>query len=161
MSESKEKRDERMELTLRFFAYLNNYQNFQHSVREFLDDYMESYKNNKDNNTDNANGDFIELDDSIIKQMNNEFNTVLEFVNTHFPNGFKKTANSKETYRVRFEALAVGTALALQQKPNLTPENVEWINSEEFKIHTTSDASNSKPRVIARIEYVRDKLLGN
>ena len=34
-----------------------------------------------------------------------------------------------------------------------------WLDSPEFKEYTTSDASNSKPKVIKRIEYVRDRLL--
>lgn len=147
MSESKEKRDERMEFTLRFFAYLDNYQEFQHSVREFLDNYMETCKK-------------ITFDEQTIEQKIKEFTHVLEFVNQYFPHGFKKTANAKETYRVRFEAIAVGVALALQIKPELIPNNMDWLDSKEFKAHTTSDASNSKPKVKARIEYVRDKLLG-
>lgn len=146
MSPSKEKRDERMEFTLRFFAYLENYQNFQHSVREFLDDYMRNHS---------------DKDDATIHRMNEEFQKVLEFAHSHFPNGFRKTENAKETYRVRFEAIAVGTALALRENPNLVPDNMAWLDSNEFKKHTTSDASNSKPKVKARIEYVRDKLLGD
>jgi uncharacterized protein with ParB-like and HNH nuclease domain len=145
MSPSKEKRDERMEFTLRFFAYLESYQNFQHSVREFLDDYMRNHS---------------DKDDANIQCMNEEFKKVLEFAHNNFPNGFRKTENAKETYRVRFEAIAVGIALALRKNPNLVPDNMDWLDSNEFKKHTTSDASNSKPKVIARIEYVRDKLLG-
>ncbi|HFO9942988.1 TPA: DUF262 domain-containing protein, partial [Escherichia coli] len=61
----------------------------------------------------------------------------------------------------RFEALAVGATLALEEEPNLVPKNIDdWINSKEFITHTRSDASNSKPKVKARIEYVKNKLLG-
>lgn len=156
MSHSKEKRDERMEFTLRFFAYLDNYLNFQHSVREFLDNYMEEYRESGDGSL--AQPKKV-LDNSTILVMNNEFNKVLEFADTYFPYGFKKSAKSKETYRVRFESLAVGIALALRVNPSLAPKNIDWLDCEEFKNHTTSDASNSKPKVKARIEYVRDKLL--
>lgn len=63
--------------------------------------------------------------------------------------------------RIRFEALAVGAALALRKNPELsTNQDLSWLTSEEFIQHTRSDASNSKPKVKARIEYVRDKLLG-
>ena len=153
MSPNKEIRDERMEFTLRFFAYLENYQQFQHSVREFLDEYMRQYSSKDEENTQS-------MDNQEIQRMNEEFERVLEFVKTHYPHGFKKTENAKETYRVRFEAISVGTALALRIKPNLTPPNMEWLDSHEFKQFTTSDASNSKPKVKSRIEYVRDKLLG-
>jgi hypothetical protein len=55
--------------------------------------------------------------------------------------------------------MAVGTALALRKKPDLHPESTQWVDSEEFKGLTTSDASNSRPKVIKRIEFVRDHLL--
>lgn len=43
--------------------------------------------------------------------------------------------------------------------PNLKVDNVDWINSDEFKILTTSDASNNEGKLVARVEYVRDKLI--
>ena len=62
--------------------------------------------------------------------------------------------------RVRFEAISVGVALALKERPDLHIDNVDWLNSEEFKELTTSDASNNEGKLAARVEYVRDKLLG-
>ncbi|HBC5018248.1 TPA: DUF262 domain-containing protein [Proteus mirabilis] len=144
LSEAKEKRDERLEFALRFFAYLNNYNNFEHSVREFLDKYMHE-------NSDVS----VEEQGKMIQ----EFNNVISFIKNNFPYGFKKSANATTTPRVRFEALSVGTALALRENPNLTPTDLTWITSNEFKVLTTSDGSNSKPKVIERIEYVRNKLL--
>lgn len=38
---------------------------------------------------------------------------------------------------------------------------MEWLESEDFKKHTTTHSSNTKSRVLGRIEYVRDQLLGN
>jgi len=145
LSKEVEKRDERKEFVLRFFAYLENYQKFGHVVRDFLNEYMESHKK--------------ELTDSDVNHMTQEFETMLKFVGKYFPHGFAKTEQAQTTPRVRFEAIAVGVALALRKRPDLTVSNLDWLYSEEFKKHTTSDASNSKPRVIARIEYVRDKLL--
>ena len=92
--------------------------------------------------------------------MRNEFESMLEFVNKYFPNGFRKGQKHTTTPRIRFEAIAVGTALALRENGDLIPVSMEWLNSEEFKFHTTSDASNSKPKVKNRIEFVRDQLLG-
>jgi hypothetical protein len=60
---------------------------------------------------------------------------------------------------VRFEAISVGTALALRENPNLTVQNVDWLSSDEFRIRTTSDASNNQGKLQGRIEYVRDQLL--
>ncbi|MGW8786785.1 hypothetical protein, partial [Heyndrickxia sporothermodurans] len=60
-----------------------------------------------------------------------------------------------------FEALSVGINLALRKQKKLVPSNINtWLESEEFKVLTTSDGSNSKTRVANRIEFVRDKLLG-
>jgi hypothetical protein len=92
--------------------------------------------------------------------MVNIFNKTMSFAKIYLPFGFRKTENAKITYRVRFEALAVGIALALQEEPNLSPNKIsDWLFSDDFKKLTTSDASNSRPKVIARIEYVRDQLL--
>lgn len=145
LSPVKLKRGENLEFSLRFFAYLNNYQEFDHSVKEFLDNYLDS-----ENDKTAAE----------IAEMNEVFNKTMVFAENYFPFGFKKSTGSKTTPRVRFEALSVGIALALQQEPNLEPSNIsEWLLSDEFKALTTGDASNSRPRVKARIEYVRDKLL--
>jgi len=144
LSKAVEKRDERKELALRFFAYLENYLNFGHVVRDFLNEYMESHK---------------DITGSDVDRMIQEFETMLKFVDDYFPHGFVKTEKARTTPRVRFEAIAVGVALALRERPNLKVSNPNWLSSDEFKKHTTSDASNSKPKVIARIEYVRDKLL--
>ena len=136
------KRSEGQELVLRFFAYLNNYKKFEHRVDQFIDDYVDS---NKD--TFNKN--------KYLK----EFKGMLDFVDKNFPYGFAKSKNAKSTPRVRFEAISVGVALALRENKNLIVNNVDWIESDEFKVHTTSHASNSLNRVMGRIEYVKNMLL--
>ena len=142
VTETNRKRREDLELVLRFFAYLNNYQKFVHGVREFLDEYVESKKNGFDERV-------FEI----------EFENMLEFVDRYFEFGFRKTKNAKSTPRVRFEAIAVGVGLILREKPDLKPESMEWLNSEDFKIHTTSHASNSRTRLAGRVEYVKNALL--
>jgi len=142
VTENNKKRHEDLELVLRFFAYLNNYQSFVHSVREFLDSYVIS----------KANG----FDEELFKQ---EFENMLAFVDRYFEFGFRKTKGGKSTPRVRFEAIAVGVGLALRESPDLKPESMKWLESEDFKVHTTTHASNSKYRLAARVEYVRDALL--
>ncbi|MGB3511435.1 MAG: DUF262 domain-containing protein [Microcoleaceae cyanobacterium] len=143
-SEALVKRREPQEFVLRFFAYLNNYQNFAGRVDIFLNDYLE--KNNKDGNFDRD-------------KMQSEFESMLDFAEKYLAYGFRKGKNSKKIPRIRFEAISVGTALALRKRKNLKPKSMEWLNSPEFKEYTTSDASNSRPKVIRRIEYVRDQLL--
>jgi hypothetical protein len=145
LSPASEKRREREELVLRFFAYLDNYEGFEKRVREFLDDYLKA-----------TQGNFDRQKSAIFKDT---FLIMLEFVRRVFPNGFKKAANHKRTPHIRFEAIAVGSALALRQCPDLHPAEPTWLDSAEFKKYTTSDSSNSKPKVKRRIEYVRDCLL--
>jgi hypothetical protein len=135
-------RRERFELLLRFFAYANSYQEFDHAVKEFLDEFL--IKNQET---------FDEV------AYTTEFNNVLRFVEKNFPFGFAKTKTSKITPRVRFEAISVGVALALREHPNLKISNVDWLKSDKFKDLTTSDASNNQGKLKERVEYVRDQLL--
>jgi Protein of unknown function DUF262 len=131
------------EFVLRFFAYLHNYKNFDRQVNTFLNDYLKS-----------KNKSQVDLD--IFRK---EFYMMLDFVGEYFPNGFSKARGHVRTPRIRFEAISVGVALALKQKNDLIPKSIDWLESEEFKEYTTSDASNSRPKVVKRIEYVRDNLL--
>ncbi len=143
---TKAKRGEAMEFVLRFFAYLENYKQFDHSVREFLDSYLEQNSELKNNRHED---------------MLDEFKAVMGFVKNNFPFGFRKSKGSKTTPRVRFEAISVGVALALREKPDLVSKGIDdWLFSEEFKTLTTGDGANSRVKVKNRIEYVRDKLLG-
>lgn len=152
VSEPGEKRREREEFVLRFFAYRKNYRNFKKEVRVFLDDFIESIQGKRDEELQ-----FLPEQEKIFTR---QFVNMLKFVKKHFPNHFSRQGR-KAVPRIRFEALAVGVSLALERNPQLVPQGVEtWIDSEEFLELTTSDASNSLPKVIKRIEYVRDKLLG-
>jgi len=137
-------RREGQEFVLRFFAYLHNYTKFDRSVVGFLNDYLESVQ---------------EFSEETRDAFQAEWDRMLTFVKTHIPNGFSKGKGHVRTPRIRFEAISVGTALALRQQPSLVPASMDWLESETFKAHMRSDASNSRPKVVARIEFVRDNLL--
>jgi len=140
---SEKLRGEKEELISRFFAYSDDYLKFDHSVRNFIDSYISRLgKNGFDKITK-------------LKQFENTF----KFIKLHYDQGIKKSKTSKSIPRVRFETISVGTNLALIEDPNLEPHSMKWINSEEFKKYTTSDASNSRIKVKERIEFVRDCLL--
>lgn len=142
--DSKAQRGEYEELALRFFAYSNSYQNFKHDVAPFLDEYLK-FQNK------GFNRDALKLD----------FDTVMEFVEKNFePPYFARKGRDNATPRVRFEALSVGIYLAIKQNPNLELNDLSWLESDEFKYHTTSDASNNQGKLKTRIEFVRDCLLG-
>jgi uncharacterized protein with ParB-like and HNH nuclease domain len=142
VSPEKEMRYERFELVLRFFAYLNEYEKFEHRVSPFLDEFLKKQQNSFNEQV------YLE-----------EFNNTLQFIKNHFRSGFAKSKEASSTPRVRFEAIAVGTALALREKPDLAIPSVEWLNSEKFKKLTTSDASNNQGELKKRVEFVRDHLL--
>ncbi|MEP8683694.1 DUF262 domain-containing protein [Enterobacter hormaechei] len=147
LNAARERRSEYPELVLRYFAYTDKYLEFDKSVDSFLTDYL------------------IEKNLSYREEqrvaLTTQFMDMCHFVMRNFPNGFRKNANANTVPRIRFEAISVGATLALIQNPQLIPPAVDgWINSPEFITHTRSDASNSRPKVKARIEFVRDKLLG-
>lgn len=140
---SEKLRGEKEELVSRFFAYSEDYLKFVHSVRHFLNDYI--IKKHKEGFDKQA--------------LTDDFNKVLQFIDTHFPNGLKKDVNFSAIPRVRFEAITVGTNLALKANPDLVPKYMDWLDSQEFKAHTTSDAANNRNKLVGRIEFVRDCLL--
>lgn len=143
ITEDVRKRGEGEELVLRFFAYSDRYKEFRHDVTKFLDSYIRDHRDSFDR-----------------EEMTGRFDRMIDFVSRHFPFGFAKAENSKTTPRVRFEAISVGVHLALEKRPDLHPRSMSWLGSEEFKKHTTTHASNSGPKLRARVEFVRDQLLG-
>ncbi|PKH79988.1 DUF262 domain-containing protein [Psychrobacter sp. 4Bb] len=156
MPESKVKRRERTEYVLRFFAYRDRYLDFgkrkdgtkDNSVLGFLDDYI---------------GDMDQRFDSNKKiELEKEFSDMLEFVQKYFPNGFRKSATSKSVSRIRFEAMSVGTSLALSEDSSISPTDNYWAYEDpDFLAMIRSDASNSRPKIKKRIEFVKNKLLGD
>jgi Protein of unknown function DUF262 len=135
---------EPQEFALRFFAYLDNYRGFDRSVIEFLNDYLKKTQ------------EIFDEEAETVAQR--EWNKMLEFAKAHL-HSFAKKQGHVRTPRIRFEAISVGIALALRQQPDLIPRSMDWLESDAFKAHMRSDASNSRPKVIARIEFVRDHLL--
>jgi len=142
--ELKAKRGEYEELLLRFFTYSEKYLNFKHDVSPFLDEYL------KEKNKSGFNLD----------EKEKELNDVLAFVEKYFnPPYFARKGRDNATPRVRFEAISVGVYLAIKEHQNLKPAYMEWLDSDEFKAHTTTDASNNPGKLKGRIEFVRDCLL--
>jgi hypothetical protein len=143
ISKTKKDRGEYEELVLRFFAYSESYLSFKHDVAPFLDSYVKRHQK-----------DFDKV------AMSTKFNNMLNFVKKNLPKPyFTKLDRINSTPRVRFEAISVGVALALDSHPDLNNCNMSWLQSDEFDNLTTSDASNNPGRLIARVEFVRDALL--
>jgi len=143
ISGARERRRDYEEMLARFFAYRDHYREFNKSVNDFINDYVDELNNNG-----------FDVD-----EYRRKFNEMIAFVDEYFPIGFKKSASNMSVPRIRFEAIAVGVSLALDAGCN-EPESMGWLESEEFLKLTRSDASNSRPKLINRIHFVRDSLLG-
>ena len=127
----------REELVLRFFAFLDNYKSFDHSVVDFLNQYMAAASKsfNYDTNKDLFESTFKEL--------------------SKLPDGISRKRTTTPTNL--FEAVAVGAALAIKKTGGLNLKNAsEWINSEDLTRLTTG-ATNSKVKVKGRIEFCFNK----
>lgn len=145
-----EKRQEREELLLRFFAFSEWYPSFSDSkgIAKQLDDYMKE-----------KNAIF---DENIEKEMNEKFNMTMEFVDKYYPYGFAKNEKARQVARPYFEALSVGAYLALKDNPELTisEENVRNILIDEKFITSVSGRyqTHRAKTIRARIDYVQDGL---
>lgn len=145
-SKAKIKSGEYKELVLRFFAYLNEKDSYKGTVAPFLNKFLET---------------FTQKDTFDATAYCDEFIATLSFVEEYFPHGFKKTEKANSTPRTRFEAIAVGTALALRECPELKPSDVtKWLYSEDFQTATTSDGANNVGNFHNRLNFVKDNLLG-
>jgi hypothetical protein len=166
ISEGLRRRFEYEELVTRFFAFLNRYQVYGTGedgkvVANFLLTYVRDTNKLLTNNTPENIAEMMKL-------MTDEWRSMLAFVHAHFPDGFRKRGPGRKVPRVRFEAIAVGAGLALRDLRHDGLDETaadlahigEWLESEEFKEWTTSDASNNRSNLIGRLEFVRDRLLG-
>jgi hypothetical protein len=141
---------EREELVTRFFAYSDGLEGYQDRVSEFLFAYAKR-----------KNAEFTEHPEEI-EAYRTRFRQTMTFVQRVFPNGFRRTAKGKTTPHARFEAIAIGSHLALQQCPDLAAKPVDptyWLNGSGFREVTGSDGANAIGRLRNRLYFVRDHLL--
>lgn len=146
-----EHRQEREELLLRYFAFLEWYPKFKcnKGIAKQLDLYMD--KKNREFNEKTKN------------DMEREFNDMVVFVKQALPYGFSKKQESHQVSRVYFEAIAVGVTLALRENPNIKPEKCnlkDIVKSKEFlEIISGKYRTHIPHRIMARIDYIKNKLL--
>lgn len=143
---------EQEELVTRFFAYGDGLENYNDRVGDFLFSYAKKMNVHFQQNP------------SDVAAYRTRFIDTMTFVSKAFPFGFRRTKNGTATPRARFEAIAVGSYLALQQRPSLAseiPQVAPWLDSEEFRVATTSDSANAIKKLRNRIDFVRLHLLGD
>jgi hypothetical protein len=155
-------RNEEAELVLRFFAFSETYPEFRLSkvnnfpdlertgVTRFLDEYV-IWKNSNFTNEEKS-------------QKLRNFEQMLVFVEKTFPSGFKKYHDSDSTSRPYFEAISVGSHLALQEKPDLVIRGL-WRTGDKntqaysFSIPIGRYQTHKPENMQRRIDYVKEKLL--
>lgn len=155
-----EKRQEREELILRFFAFAENYDRFPYGkgVARFLDEYLDIKNKELSQKSERDRNGYLEF-------CYNEFEKVLIFVKASSKYGFRRRHNP-QTKRVIFEAISVGVLLALRKNPKIkcTKERMASIlDSKQFDAFTMGSVGNkgaySPDQIRGRILYIRDSLL--
>lgn len=151
LSDTAHKHFDDLELITRFFAYFDGYPEFngyQDRVAPYLDKY-----------TERMNAKFEEQTD-LKNVYSDRFGSMLEYVKNGLGGlGFRKTPTGRSTPHARFEAIAVGVAVALNCKPDLPIQDMSWIDDDEFQRLVRSDSANVKAKLKARIAYVADRLV--
>ncbi|WP_431702096.1 DUF262 domain-containing protein [Pseudomonas sp. BR20] len=143
---------EREELVTRFFAYLNRndtpegrFPGYRDRPKKFIYDYLKD-----------ANLAAIDHPD-LIQDMSDEFFRMLAFVQNTFELGFRKNGTANTVPRVRFEAISVGSALALRANPELKVDSKvvsEWMQNGEFDSVVVSDGANVRSKLEGRIDII-------
>lgn len=129
------------DFVLRFFAFKERYEKFDHSVKEFLNDFCRDAAQHPHLNA---------------RQV--QFEQTFDYLAEVFPHGLRRGRQSITPVNV-FEAVSVGAALAMEQIGKLPmPRSTAWVESEEFRELTTG-ATNDRRRVAGRVEFARDRFI--
>lgn len=151
VSGKQKKAREREELISRFFAYGDGLDDYKDDVSPFLFRYIKK-----------MNDEFLS-DNNLKDEYQKRFDDTLKFVKESFEFGFRKSVSAKTTPRARFEALAIGSYLAIQKNPMLSvsfKDTAGILKDENFIAKVRSDGANAKSKLNGRISFVRDALLG-
>ncbi|RYY00985.1 MAG: DUF262 domain-containing protein [Gammaproteobacteria bacterium] len=145
-------RQEHEELILRFFAFSESYPRFNR-ISYGVSDALDTYLKNKN--------ETLEVDEK--NRMTTNFDRMLKYVSSSFIHGFT-SGQGRYVSRPIFEAISVGVHLALERKPDLACQNIDisiWMKDSAFrKLVSGERQTHSATKILQRIEYVRDQLLG-
>lgn len=150
MSSKHVKEREREELVTRFFAYGDGLAGYRDRPAEFLFDYTKA-----------MNVRFGE-DAALEQAYRDRFRHTMDQIARIFPHGFRRKEKGSATPRTRFEAIALGTYLALGERPALAQQAVDttpWLEAGEFTDVIGSDGANAVARLRSRMDYVKNKLV--
>jgi hypothetical protein len=151
ISDKLKKQREHEELVTRFFAYGDGLEGYKDRPSEFLFNYVKKMNS------------VFEASPQLAIEYRQRFAHMVDFVGATFPNGFRRTPKGTATPRARFEAISLGSYLALKAAPQLRnniPNINGWIDGEEFGDITGGDGANAIGRLQRRMNFVRNKLIG-
>jgi hypothetical protein len=128
------------DFVLRFFAFHERYRQFDHSVKDFLNQFCADAKA-----------------DPQAAERRALFMRTFDFLATAFPTGLK--SRKGVTPVNLFEGVAVGAALAIDEDPDISPpDDLGWVTSEELR-KLTGSGTNNRRSVSGRIELSKAKIL--
>ena len=133
-------RDEREDLIIRFFALSDNLNEYRNNMNSFLNSYLER-----------SNVNFEQ------QRLEREFEDSLHFIYKYLRDVFYQ--RNRRMSSSLFQAIFVGTNLALRQEPNLIPSRISWIHDTELFMRTRSHAIQPSRRIKNGIYFVMNNLL--
>jgi uncharacterized protein with ParB-like and HNH nuclease domain len=127
------------ELVLRFFAYLQDSDLFEHGVESFLNNYMEKKtKSFKDR-----------------ASLAKIFTKTFSYLKENLPRGITRANRPNTTSVVLYEAISVGVAHIFLSKKNVDPQKLINLLDDKELVKLTTGATNSKKMLMSRIDYVK------
>jgi hypothetical protein len=130
---------DREELVTRFFAYSDGLDSYHDRPSDFLFAYA------KEMNKQMA------ADPAKVEAYRRRFIDTMQFVAKAFPHGFRRTPNGTTTPKTRFEAIAIGSFMAMRESPSIAerPHSVStWVFADDFKDVVGADGSNAIGRLL-------------
>lgn len=158
---------EREELVTRFFAYLQSFDpalnDGEGDIATYKEEPRRFYFSFVKQMNDRITAELVDGAGSpAINALRAEFAAALNFIGSASPHGFTKSESGNQVPRVRFESIAVGSALALRADPTVADRVADMtplLNSNGFSDATRSDAANVKSKLLNRIRLTRNWLL--
>lgn len=142
MTKNAEKTGNLEELVLKFFAYYEDRNSFIHGVKEFLNQYMEEktkYFKNK-------------------AQLKSIFEKTFDVLNKNLPQGIVRGNRKNITPIVLYEAISVGMADAIKKNVKINKRSLINLLNDDQLTNLTTGATNSKSKLLQRIDYVSNKV---
>ena len=143
---------EHEELVTRFFAYGDGLEGYRDRPAEFLFNYAKQMNER------------FAADPQLVDSYRQRFTETMHFVRKIFPYGFRRAQNGKATPRARFEAIAIGSYLAIRENPIIVDAETldvrPWLEGNDFALVAGSDGANAIARLRDRMTFVSNRLLG-